>query len=145
MIADLPRALSLSFSNFFIPESTSEARKYGNRIYEISNNSELLILSNGANPAQAQTKVQLTLRATKPVSSQSVLSEMSVAINSSIDLKSALKPKAKLTLKKNEKKSINFGDYIQLNGPVLDLYTSKMKDGKNERLIGQEDVLSHLL
>ena len=70
---------------------------------------------------------------------------MTISINASIDLKSGLKPKAKLTLKKNEKKTINFADYIQLSGPVLDLYTSKMKDGKNERLIGQEDVLSHVL
>ena len=53
LIADLPKSLSLSFSNFYISESTSEARKYGNRIYEISNSSELLILSTAANPASA--------------------------------------------------------------------------------------------
>ena len=55
LIADLPHTLAFSFSNFYIPESKSEARKYGNRVYEVSSNSELLIRSIGTQTGQAMT------------------------------------------------------------------------------------------
>jgi len=61
---------------------------------------------------------------------------MNLTLNSAADLSSTIKPKVKLNLQKNEKKTIELNHYIELKGPVFDLYSSKMKNGKNERLIG---------
>ena len=44
--------------------------------------------------------------------------------------------KKKLVLKKNENKAIDLAEYVDLKGPVFDIYSSKVKGSKNERLIG---------
>ena len=76
------------------------------------------------------------MRATKPLSFQPIVTSLEVSLNTFIDLKSSLKIKKKLVLKKNENKAIDLAEYVDLKGPVFDIYSSKVKGSKNERLIG---------
>ena len=156
-IGDVPRTPLFSFSNF--QSEKNDRKRYGNRIYQLMMQAELIIKDTRSNRVLQDLKnqkiedkvvtnnLEMSLSPTKPSTQSKIQKNIEVQTIQSLDLKSNVKSKDAVQLKLDNKfkGQIPLEQYIQITGPIYDLFTAKVKDGKSSRLIGGEEVITHQL